>query len=143
LTLILALLSKEGIVLASDGQSTELTSGQLLKGKTDKIFTIGSALWGASGDVGAIQEITTELAKLGASAQGQYAQLRSAFVEDVHKVNQPRLARYMSMHGAPIPGIQTPPTARVLFAQYEAEQPHIVEITENGSATNPSCLPMP
>ena len=89
-----------------------------------------------SGDVGAIQEIAAEISKLGPAAKGQFEQLRQAFVEGVFKVNKPRHDRFMSMRGNPTPGIQQPATARILFVQYEAQQPHIVEITENGSATN-------
>jgi 20S proteasome alpha/beta subunit len=125
--------SKDGIVIASDGQSTELTSGQPTRSKSEKIFQLGKgALWGAAGDVGAIQEIKTQVETLGPAKQGQYSALRKHFEETVFGVNQPRFERFRRM----LRPNQSPPTATVIWIQYEGDKPRIVEIAESGASTN-------
>lgn len=58
MTLIVVILSKDGVVVASDRQSTENVTGQPIRAICEKIYPLGrGTLWGASGDGGAIQEV--------------------------------------------------------------------------------------
>ena len=133
MTLVLALKCKDALVMASDGQSTEMGGEQPLRSTADKIFGVGScAIWGGCGDGGAIQEIRAALESVGASKLGDHRSLRQRFVEIVVAVNKPRYDRFKAM-GLPN---TAPPIAKVLFAQFEGSTPRIVEVAENGGATN-------
>ena len=56
MTLIIALKCRNGIVVASDGQATALSSGGPVRQKIQKIFQLGSnVIFGASGSVGTMQ----------------------------------------------------------------------------------------
>lgn len=65
MTLVLALECFEGLVLASDSQATIGTSGQPVKGSTDKLYsTWSNVVWGASSNqAGIVQAVDEALAK--------------------------------------------------------------------------------
>jgi 20S proteasome alpha/beta subunit len=133
---VLAIRAKDGLVIASDGQSTERKGGQFIRTTSDKIYPLGKiALWGASGDGGAIQEAERMLATL--PAQGQkHADTRNVFGTVVFKVNKPRIERFreMKLQGEP------PILAEALLVQYDGSQPRIVEFVLDGSSTNYEAL---
>jgi len=63
MTLIIALKCKNGVILASDGQATGISSGGPIKQRCRKIFQLpGNALLGASGTVGVIQRCRDNIA---------------------------------------------------------------------------------
>lgn len=58
MTLVLALACADGVILASDSQSTIGTTGQSLKGVSDKLYcTWSNVAWGGSGDIGVMQRV--------------------------------------------------------------------------------------
>lgn len=64
MTLVIALSCKDGIVMASDGQATSLSSGGPVKQKYRKIFRLNKhVLLGASGTIGIIQRCRDEISE--------------------------------------------------------------------------------
>lgn len=64
MTLIVAIIAKDGLVVASDSQMTFATSGQPVRTPTAKLHSPWSNIvWGAAGNVGVIQRVEQELAK--------------------------------------------------------------------------------
>ena len=63
MTLVLALESKEGLLLVSDSQATYETTGQPVKLPHQKIFAIWkNVAWGGSGHGGILQQVRNHLA---------------------------------------------------------------------------------
>jgi 20S proteasome alpha/beta subunit len=54
-TLVIAIICKDGIVFASDGQATIFSSGGPIRQKYKKIYKIEDLLFGAAGTIGVIQ----------------------------------------------------------------------------------------
>jgi 20S proteasome alpha/beta subunit len=131
LTLILAIRAKDGIVMASDGQATEVGGDQPTKLTTQTIFPVHkNALWGGAGDGGAIDEVKLLIDALQPSKAGNHSTLCEAFTEKIFQVNHPRWERFRKM-GLPS---SKDPTATALMVQYEGDVPHIVEFEIHGAA---------
>lgn len=132
MTLISALICTDGIVMASDGQSTFPTAAGFMRLPSEKIKKIGErVLWGGAGDVGLLQKIEITLCNLKpeiwarpigrlrpdirAGALGEQKASATTFLPVVKEFPQP--------------------TAHVLFAGYDKGTPWILEIDPNGSDT--------
>jgi len=133
LTLIIAILTKDGIVVASDGQSTENAAGQPIRAVCEKIYSLGKgALWGASGDGGAIQEVKRQLDALGPTELQEHRTLCGLFTKIIFGVNKPRVERFKAL------GVRKSPPilGEALLAQYDRDHPRIIEFAYDGSATD-------
>jgi 20S proteasome alpha/beta subunit len=123
--------------MASDMQSTEMTSGQPIRVKSDKIYSFGKGvLWGGAGDGGAIQEVKRRLDGTDSASLRKHADVRSLFEQITFEVNKPRHHRFLEMKlGAP--GQVSPSTmGQALLAQYDEGQCRIVEFAVDGASTN-------
>jgi 20S proteasome alpha/beta subunit len=130
MTLVLALHSTEGIVLASDSQMTFTTSGQHVRADTHKIqCPWKNVAWGASGNVGVIQRIEQGLQRKyprqDAFDRKTVAELRSLLSQDVAKIVRPLATdQYLNMP-------ERPWQTDVLFAGYAQGDPFIVSVEAN------------
>lgn len=119
--------------MASDGQATEDAGGQPVKFTADKIFQIGkSALWGGSGNGGAIGKVKVHLDNLGPSKQGNHQELCRNFSEILLKVNHPRVHAHAQMGFSQ----GSRPTAFALMVQYEGNEGRIVDFMDSGADEN-------
>lgn len=123
MTIVIALRAVDGLVMASDSQSTESTGS--VRGTTEKLFPLTTrALCGGSGDGQVLTEIRHELESVSdflcnAPNIGQALVSRSKGILETHYANYTR-----------VPGIATtPPIASLLACGYKASgQPWIVEV---------------
>jgi len=125
-------MGKDGIVVASDGQSTENAAGQPIRAVCEKIYSLGKgALWGASGDGGAIQEVKRQLDALGPTELQGHRTLCGLFTKIIFGINKPRVERFKALRLQKSPPI----LAKALLAQYDGNSPCIVEFNYDGSTT--------
>jgi 20S proteasome alpha/beta subunit len=133
LTLIVVILSKDGVVVASDRQATEDVTGQPIRAVCEKIYPLGKGvLWGASGDGGAIQEVKEQLDAIPPNELGQHGSLCARFTKAIFDVNKPRVARFKAL------GLEKNPPilGKALLAQFDRGRPRIVEFNYDGSPTD-------
>jgi len=127
MTLILGLECADGLLLASDGQATIGTTGQPLKGPTEKLFCPWNNIaWGGSGPVGMIQRVDLALRATFASPDAfqseSIASTRNALSNVVAGTVRPLVTdRYLN---AP----QSSPWASFLFVGHVPEGSFILEI---------------
>jgi len=103
MTLIIALACKDGVILASDGQATTLSTGGPIRRAISKIKKLGEQkLWAASGSVGMIQKVETVLNTLPKeilNAPLGELQLRQAILQNAHAIRAHELQRHRALHG--------------------------------------------
>ena len=130
MTLILGLECADGLLLASDGQATIGTTGQPLKGPTEKLFLPWNNIaWGGSGPVGVIQcvdqrlreRFPTPTAFEDAGIHAVRDQLSGTVAEVVRALLSERYVE--------APGSQ--PWTAFLFVGHVPEGPFILEIGPN------------
>jgi 20S proteasome alpha/beta subunit len=128
MTLILAIASKDGLVLASDSQATFSTSGQEVKGPTEKLYCPWTNVaWGASGHGGVIQHVEEAL-RQGLMPATRFekhdrARVRKALADAVAGAIRPLLTSRMLN----LPGV-TPPHTGYLFTGYATDGPFLLEV---------------
>lgn len=127
MTVVLAIRSAEGVVLASDGQVTADTAGQPTRAPARKLFEVGGRLaWGAAGSAGLQQTLRAELAGLNGYATDA-ERLRQRLASIVIPIQQQGLTHYV-----PHPGTD-PPELAVIFCWCDGDGPRILEIPRTGS----------
>jgi 20S proteasome alpha/beta subunit len=127
MTLVLALASRDGVVLASDGQVTSDAAGQPTRQPARKLFDVGGRVaWGAAGSLGLQQTLRGELGQLNGQARGP-GQLRRRLASLVIPVQQEAMHGFVSHHGA------DPPDLACLFCWCEPDGPRILSIPRTGS----------
>lgn len=130
MTLILALHSTEGIVLASDSQMTFTTSGQHVRTDTHKIeCPWTNVAWGASGNVGVIQRVEQGLKKRfprdNAFERKSAIELRTELTAEVAKIVRPLVIdQYVNVPDRPW-------NTDFLFAGYAQGHPYLLTIESN------------
>jgi 20S proteasome alpha/beta subunit len=125
-TLILAIRSREGIVLASDGQVTTDAAGQPTRQPARKLFDIGGRIaWGAAGSVGLQQTLMRELAALNGQVSEAVA-LRRRLASVVIPIQQQALRDYV-----PQPDSE-PPDLACIFCWCDDERAWILSIPRTG-----------
>lgn len=119
MTIILAIPTSDGLVVASDGQITSgliRTTGKKIKKLSEK------CLWGASGEVGLIQRVEEDISGLSDKEQ-PLENLRDA------------LSRIISKHSFDLYEIvKRPITVDFLFVEYIQEEPRILHIGFDGTS---------
>jgi 20S proteasome alpha/beta subunit len=126
-TLVLALESSGGIVLASDGQATSDAAGQPTRAPTRKLFDVsGRIAWGAAGSAGLRQTLSAELGILNGHA-GDAGQLRRRLAASVIQVQQRAIRDFVPHNGS------DPPELDCLFCWHDADGPHILSVPRTGS----------
>jgi 20S proteasome alpha/beta subunit len=136
MTLVLAVRSREGIVLASDGQATLDAAGQPVRRPVRKLFAVGRRIaWGAAGAVGLQQTLAAELARreraLVAAAEGEGAvdgagDLRAALVRVVVPIQRRAVREFVPVRGA------APPELSCLFCWWGRDGPALLSIPPTG-----------
>lgn len=135
MTLIMALACSDGLILASDSQSTIGTAGQEVKARVHKLVVPWNNLaFGGSGTGGIIQEATRALEqghnhRSSFAANGKEAQKKIAAT--VAATLRPLFQNQMIQ----IPGVPFPHTS-LLFAGYCADGPVIFELHPNLMTTD-------
>lgn len=132
MTLVLALICSDGILMASDGQSTFSTSAGPMRLPSEKIRALaGRLLWGGSGAVGLLQKIEIVLNDIDRATMSRpVAKVRAEIRGRVLREQKAAQDTYLNL--AP----QFPlPTAHILLSGYEGERPWILEIDPNGTDT--------
>lgn len=131
MTLILALLCSDGLVMASDSQATIETTGQQLKGPAEKLFRPWDHIaWGASGATGIIQRVDIHLReKHAASAAFERMhpdEVRKRLAAEIAEVIHPLVTKqYLNLPG------RSMPIAGFLFAGHTARGPVLFEVSDN------------
>lgn len=127
MTLVLALRCRDGVVLASDGQSTADTLGQPTRQPARKLFDIGGRIaWGAAGSVGLQQTLRARLAALELPG-GDPAAVRRALAEAVIPIQQQALESHVPHRGS------EPPELACIFSWWDDGGPAILEMPRTGS----------
>jgi len=131
-TLVLALICTDGILMASDGQSTFTTVAGPMRLPSEKIRPLGNRiLWGGSGDVGLLQKIGVVIGDIPDNNLGRpITKLRPEIRAKVWGDQKDAAEKYL-----PIRKEFPTPTAHVLFAGHDKERPWILEIDPNGTDT--------
>jgi proteasome beta subunit len=125
-TLVLALRCRDGVVLASDGQSTADTLGQPTRQPTRKLFDIGGRIaWGAAGSVGLQQTLRGELDRIDDRAGGP-GELRRRLAGAVIPIQQGALDHYVPHRGT------DPPELACVFCWCDEGGPRILEVPRTG-----------
>ncbi|MGH2957601.1 MAG: hypothetical protein ACRDL6_11480 [Solirubrobacterales bacterium] len=118
--------SREGVVLASDGQVTSHTDGQPTRRPDRKLFDLGHRVaWGSAGSAGLQQTLRERLDGMAGDLSGGN-RLRERLAEAVIPIQQRALAQYV-----PHPGSE-PPDLSCLFCWCDAGRPWILEVPRTG-----------
>lgn len=119
MTLILALACKDGIVMASDGQATLMSSGGPVRQRANKIKQIGqSILWAGSGDVGFLQKIEKNVNELPSELkEAEFEKLKKFFINTVHVLRKEALESSTDLYGKE-KGEREATSADLLFCDY-------------------------
>lgn len=119
MTLVLALICTDGIIMASDGQSTFPTGAGPMRLPSEKIHAVGSRLlWGGSGDVGLLQKIGVVLCDLSEyDLSRAITKLRPAMRGKVRGEQEAAAKSYL-----PVEKAFPQPVAHVLFSGYDGER---------------------
>jgi 20S proteasome alpha/beta subunit len=126
MTLVLALECQDGIVLASDGQSTSDAAGQPTRARVRKLFTLdGRFVWGAAGSVGLQQTLQERLEGL-VELNGRGGHVRRELASIVIDLQQQAMRDFV-----PHPGT-TPPELACLFCWCDADGPRILSVPRTG-----------
>jgi len=132
MTVVLALVCKDGVVVAADTQVTD--SGRGMSYPAQKLHPLGdAAAWGGSG----ARSVLLELEDVFEASSGAILE-----AEDIGKALQERTIPVLRYHYEnfidDVPGEETPgtPSAYVLAAGYRDGEPWIVEINPNGMVSH-------
>ncbi len=131
MTLVLALDCADGLVVASDGQSTFQTGGQPVKGTARKVHQYFSNIaWGGSGDVGLIQRVDQALRSTFPSRTAfdnkEPFAIREEIAKTIAATLRPLLLdRHVSIGNAP------PPLTAFIFAGHVPKGSFIFEVGPN------------
>ena len=130
MTLVVALICNDGIVMASDGQVTLQSSGGPVRQSAIKIKRFGeSILWSGSGEVGFIQKIDRALNGLpNESKKRSIEELRQQIIDIIYTQRHRALVRSRELHGKE-EGDRKASYADTLFCAYEKGKPKIIHIT--------------
>lgn len=134
MTLILALVCSDGIVMASDGQTTFFTEAGPMRLPTEKKIQCHKDrfLWGGSGDVGLFQKIGLVLADItDGDLKKHIPKLRPVIRAKVIGEQKAAAGSYLPIEPNKFPK----PTAHVLFAGHDDGTSWILEIDPNGTDT--------
>lgn len=125
MTLVLALSSRDGIVLASDGQVTSDAAGQPTRMRSTKLFVAPAGFaWGAAGSIGLQQSVADRLATLQSGAAPP--EMRALLAAAIVPVQQAALAGHV-----PHPGCE-PPELACLICWWD-DGPHLLSVPRTGS----------
>lgn len=132
MTLIVALECREGIVLASESQSTFTTQGQWTKtqGAPKLAVLAGSIIWGGSGFTGTIDRVHAEVERQAGNIVAGFAKGREPGAKELHKyVNgiQKQVAAEL------LPSAGDTYETGFLFAGYSKDGPYILECDRKGT----------
>jgi len=129
-TLIVALVCKDGIVMASDGQVTLQSSGGPVRQSAIKIKRFGkSILWSGSGRVAFIQRIEKALDSLPSkSKQSSIEKLRQEIIDIIYELRRKALTRSIALYGGE-EGKEKASYADTLFCGFEKGKPKIIHVT--------------
>jgi 20S proteasome alpha/beta subunit len=126
MTLILAIRSRDGIVLASDGQATTEAAGQPTRRPVRKLLRVGRRIaWGASGPIGLRQTLATELARSEGWLAGAI-DLRAALARLVIELQRRALRDFVPVGGA------APPELSCVFCWWGRDGPMLLTIPPSG-----------
>lgn len=136
MTLIVALACRDAVVLATDGQMTEMQGPNVasaIRHGTQKIKQLGPhMLWAASGMVSVIQAIEDDLNAWADQDASRLSlppkRMKPALIKTIAEAQK---ATYGSWH--PVPGQQSvPPATQVVVCGHTGETKWILEVSENG-----------
>lgn len=129
MTLVVALVCRDGIVMASDGQVTLQSSGGPVRQSAIKIKRFGqSILWSGSGEVGFMQKIEKALDSLpSASKKSSIEEVRQKTIDIIYTLRHKALGRSRELHGRE-EGSRKASFADTLFCSYEKGKPKIIHI---------------
>jgi 20S proteasome alpha/beta subunit len=131
MTLIVALECHEGLVMASESQSTLATQGQLTKASSSKLEILShSIIWAGSGHVGTIQRVHAEIDKQGASIVREFAKGHEAGARELHK-HVTGVQRQIA--GEVLPSAGGTYETGFLFTGYSKDGPYILECDGKGA----------
>jgi 20S proteasome alpha/beta subunit len=136
-TLIIALVCKDAVVLAADTQATEVQGGMnpatMVRHSTSKIHLLGKSMaWAGSGTVSVLQDIETALDGWQGRQGNQPLKAIKTLRGELVKLVSPTQKEAYS-HWVPVPAAANlPPNTSALFAGYSDNRPWIMEISENG-----------
>lgn len=129
MTLVIALACKNGITMASDGQATIVSSGGPVKTQTEKIFKINqNTLFGASGDVGAIQksyELIKNIKELEKDLTTSIKIVIKEKLSELYKKEIEPIVRFHQSLGIPPQQIR-PPIADIIIAKFFEDNRKII-----------------
>jgi ATP-dependent protease HslVU (ClpYQ) peptidase subunit len=133
MTVILAVPCSEGTVLASDGQGTDTSAGNIgfaIKLPADKLRTLGTHIaWGGTGNSSAAQRLDYSLRQLLAEELARpIAELRG-ILREAHLVLRQQLVADAQRGGGQVTQVAA------LYAGYTAGEQWILEITATGEDT--------
>lgn len=129
MTLLLAIRSRVGVVLASDGQATGDASGHPTRAPIRKLRAIGGRVaWGASGSVGLAQTLEAEL-RVRSDEVLRAADPRPLLAGATIAVQQRALAQHVALEDA------SPPELACLFCWCDLEtgHPRILSVPRTGA----------
>jgi len=126
MTLILALACKNGIVMASDGQITAMSSSGPVRFPSVKIREIGAfTLWSGSGELGFIQKIEEAIEGFPIELKNAgLEQIRPQIIRAIHSIRAESLGRHRALYGKE----EGASFADVLFGDYKGQIPRILHI---------------
>jgi 20S proteasome alpha/beta subunit len=119
-TLIIALKCKDGVVIASDGQATALSSGGPVRQKIQKIFKLGSnVVFGASGSVGTVQRCRDLIKNFAESlSKGLDIKTREELRQNLFQIMKNEVERHKAFHG----NTKGAPLADILICTHEGDK---------------------
>jgi proteasome beta subunit len=132
-TLIVALACRDGLIIASDSQSTAETTGQPTKSPSIKLHsTWDNVAWGAAGSVGLTDRVREELERAfpqrNRLAKSSRPELRKKLVGEVSRAVKDLFAnQYLPLN---LPGAK-PPLNSFLFVGCASDGPIMLEIAPN------------
>lgn len=129
MTLIVGLIAKDGIVLASDSQMTFVTSGQSTRGAASKLAVFGGCVAvGIATDSGStkqlVDEALSELRDL--HAKPSVKDMREALTHRINEVFAAQTKRTIAAAG------RAGPATSVVAACYVKGTPHLFEVSPDG-----------
>jgi proteasome beta subunit len=135
MTVVLAVSCAQGIVIASDGQATDLSAGNLAtatKSVVQKLFPLGgNIVWGATGSAGLIQRFDANLRGLDQDTlRMPVDDLRHILAEQQRQLQRQAVTEVVQG----VPNASTP-LVEPLFAGYTDKRAWILEVTAGGEDT--------
>jgi len=128
MTLVIALSCKDGIVMASDGQATVISSGGPVRVEAEKIFEINdNTLFGASGDVGTIQKSLELIKGIPELRKDLTTSIKSVVKDKLSDLYKQEIDPIVKFHQAlKTPQPPRPPIADILIAKIQEDNSRII-----------------